>query len=170
LTESLGGTIAATSDGPGTGSTFILTLKSVDVPASAGAPPARPRNAVARSLRILLVEDHDDTAQVLSRLLRSLNHDISIAATVGDALQIFSGKPSFDLLISDIGLPDGTGMDLIRQVRQTSKVPAIALTGFGMEDDIAACRDAGFDNHLTKPLNFGKLQMMIEQMGNSPNN
>jgi CheY-like chemotaxis protein len=70
----------------------------------------------------------------------------------------------FNLLLSDIGLPDGTGYDLIRQVRQFSDMPAIALSGFGMEEDVSDCREAGFSDHLTKPVNFQRLAMMIQRI------
>ncbi|HEX3359069.1 MAG TPA: CHASE3 domain-containing protein [Tepidisphaeraceae bacterium] len=170
LIESLGGSISAQSDGPGQGSLFTVTLKSVDIPSRTTTPPTRSRPLPSHPLRILLVEDHEDTVQVLARLLRALNHQVFTAGTVTDALKHFKNEDSFDLLISDIGLPDGTGMDLMRQVRQSSKIPAVALTGFGMEDDIAACKQAGFNDHLTKPLNFVKLQTLIEQIGNSRNN
>jgi CheY-like chemotaxis protein len=81
-------------------------------------------------------------------------------------------REHFNLLLSDIGLPDGTGIDLIRQVRERSTIPAIALTGFGMDQDITRYKEAGFDAHLTKPVNFQKLEMLIKQFfsdnGTSP--
>jgi CheY-like chemotaxis protein len=69
-------------------------------------------------------------------------------------------------MVSDIGLPDGTGLDLIRQVRDKHHltVPAIALTGFGMEDDMVRCREAGFDAHLTKPINLAKLEETVQRI------
>jgi CheY-like chemotaxis protein len=116
--------------------------------------------AAGRTLRILLVEDHADTANVLQRLLASLGHQVTTAGTVGQALDLFRSQP-FDLLLSDIGLPDGTGIDLMRQARASFTGPAIALTGFGMEDDVTRCYDAGFNIHLTKPVNFQKLVAVI---------
>ena len=70
------------------------------------------------------------------------------------------------MLVSDIGLPDGTGLDLIRQVRGQHglTVPAVALTGFGMEEDLARCREAGFDAHLTKPVNLVKLEETVQRV------
>ena len=70
----------------------------------------------------------------------------------------------FDILLSDIGLPDGTGIDLIRRVRGQNNIPAIALTGFGMDDDITRCREAGFGAHITKPINFQRLEILIQEM------
>jgi CheY-like chemotaxis protein len=81
---------------------------------------------------------------------------------VAEAVKIVNER-NFNLLLSDIGLPDGTGIDLIRLIRQHSSLPAIALTGFGMDQDIARYKESGFDAHLTKPANFQKLGMIINQ-------
>ena len=67
-------------------------------------------------------------------------------------------REEFDLFLCDLGLPDGTGIDLIRKVRETRKTPAIALTGFGMQEDVERAQKAGFDAHLTKPVNLQKLE------------
>jgi CheY-like chemotaxis protein len=72
-------------------------------------------------------------------------------------------RESFDVILSDIGLPDGTGIDLIRALRRHSQIPAIALTGFGMEDDISRCVEAGFTTHLTKPVNFQRLELTLRR-------
>jgi CheY-like chemotaxis protein len=85
-----------------------------------------------------------------------------IDGRVSEALKIVSGR-HFNLILSDIGLPDGTGIDLIRQIRGNSSIPAIALTGFGMDQDIKRYKEAGFDAHLTKPINIQKLEMLINQ-------
>ena len=166
LVDVQGGTIAAQSDGAGRGARFIVTLPSVDPPkVSSSSAPERRRSDSGQSLRILLVEDHADTARAMSRLLKSLGHQVETATTVAGALDL-AVKNNFRLIISDIGLPDGTGIDFIRQVRRHSNVPAIALTGFGMEDDIARSREAGFTVHLTKPVNFQKLEMIVQQVAN----
>ena len=165
LVECQNGTIAARSDGPGKGSEFTITLATADAPviatASAPSPSARPSRD-NRRLRILLVEDHPDTADVLGRVLRSRGHEVKVCDSVAAAASaVQTGE--LDLLLSDIGLPDGTGLDLIRQIRLRHKIPAIALTGYGMDDDIARCKDAGFDGHLTKPVSFEKLDAIIGQ-------
>ena len=73
----------------------------------------------------------------------------------------------FDLIVSDIGLPDGTGLDLMRKVKSAGRiVPAIALTGYGMDEDIRRSREAGFTTHMTKPIDFTKLEAMIRQVAN----
>lgn len=164
--EAQGGSIAASSSGPGKGSTSIVSIPVVPPPAQETPSPPVTREPVGggRSLQILLVEDHDDTARVLSRLLERLGHRVRIAGSVATALA--AADQPFDLLLSDIGLPDGTGNDLIRQLRNDRhiNVPAIALTGFGMEEDIAKSREAGFTDHLTKPVNFQRLQMMVQKI------
>jgi CheY-like chemotaxis protein len=68
----------------------------------------------------------------------------------------------FDLVVSDVGLPDGTGLDFIKAFREHSDAPAVALTGFGTDEDVRRCLSAGFTSHLTKPVNFGQLETMIE--------
>lgn len=112
---------------------------------------------------MLLVEDHADTSIVISLLLKKFGHRVTTATSVAEGVSAFRGG-KFDVVLSDLGLPDGTGHDVIRQIRAESKVPAIALTGYGMEDDIRACREAGFDAHLTKPVNFAELDATIRRL------
>jgi PAS domain S-box-containing protein len=162
LMDAQGGSISADSKGPGTGSTFTVSLASVnepdrrEMPTSTTTMPEQP-------LKILLVEDHADTARVMSRLLRTAGHQVHVADTVASAITSATAN-DVEMIISDIGLPDGTGIDLIQQIRKSSKIPAIALTGFGMEEDVVKCIDAGFNDHLTKPVNLQKLEMVIRQL------
>ncbi len=176
LLEAQEGTIEAKSDGIGSGASFVMTLPCVEQPAAkydnrplASTPadaPARPENCY----RVLLVEDHQDTARALGRLLRGNGHDVQIVHSIADALEALRHK-SVEVLVSDIGLPDGTGIDLIRQVRETHRlnIPAIALTGFGMEEDVKRTRAAGFSDHLTKPVNLVKLEEAIQRVCASHN-
>jgi PAS domain S-box-containing protein len=167
-----GGTIAAASEGPGKGSTFTISMPTTSAPVMPAMPSSKPGSAPkpsgpggsARPLRILLVEDHDDTSRVMSRLLERLGHQVRTADSVASAL--VAAEEPFDLLLSDIGLPDGTGIDLIQQLRQRGKndFPAVALTGFGMEEDILKTREAGFTDHLTKPINFQRLQGVVQKI------
>jgi CheY-like chemotaxis protein len=115
-------------------------------------------------LKILLVEDEPTTMRLMARLVRGLGHEVTTAGTIGSALAVeLTGD--FDLIISDIGLPDGSGLELMRQVvARRGPVPAIALTGYGMEEDIQRSRDAGFTAHMTKPIDFVKLEAMIRQV------
>jgi CheY-like chemotaxis protein len=78
-----------------------------------------------------------------------------------------SAKDKFDVLISDLGLPDGSGIDLIRRLQSKRPVLSIALTGFGMEDDIRKGREAGFQHHLVKPIDLNKLDLLIQQSANA---
>ena len=160
LAELHGGRLEADSQGLGTGATFRLTLPGATAaPQSPAKPPATASNARPRKLRILLVEDHEDTARAMTWLLRRHGHDVRVAGSVRHALDE-AARGEIDLLISDIGLPDGTGLDVIRQLPRPG-IPAIALTGFGMENDVAASLKAGFTEHLTKPVNFQKLEAVI---------
>ena len=110
----------------------------------------RLRRAV-RPLQILLVEDHGVTAKMMRMVLTAEGHTVEMAGDVATALEL-AGQQAFDLLVSDLGLPDGSGHDLMRQLRQRGhKFPGIALSGYGQEEDIQRSHEAGFAAHLTKP-------------------
>jgi PAS domain S-box-containing protein len=162
LVELHGGTIRAASGGPEQGATFTVAFNTTASPADSAAPAASAPDA-RRGLRILLVEDHETTAKVLSRLLRNFDHDVHTAGTVRSALDAVREKP-FDLLISDLGLPDGTGFELMQEIRERYPLRGIALSGYGMEQDVRRSRDVGFSMHLTKPIDFRKLQVAIAQV------
>ena len=116
-----------------------------------------------RTLKILVVEDHGDTSRLMARLLQSYGHDVRTAEGVNTALAAAQTE-SFDLLISDIGLPDGTGLELMRQIQAIRPTKGIALSGYGSSDDVRDARDAGFAAHVTKPVDFSKLQKLIEEL------
>jgi CheY-like chemotaxis protein/anti-sigma regulatory factor (Ser/Thr protein kinase) len=156
LVDLLEGEIRGESPGVGKGSTFTVRFPTVD-PAVQSSEPARvPRNGQDKA-RLLLVEDHVDTARALARLLENRGFQIEVASSVSSGLEAVE-RSEFDLLLCDLGLPDGTGIDLIRKVRETRNTPAIALTGFGMQEDVERAQSAGFDAHLTKPVNLQKLE------------
>jgi CheY-like chemotaxis protein len=111
-------------------------------------------------LRILVVDDHRDTLRSMKLLLRRLGYEVLAAENMTDALRI-AEETQFDILLSDIGLPDGSGLELLRRIRQVRNVPAIALSGFGMDDDLERSRDAGFSDHLIKPVSVDRLQAAI---------
>jgi signal transduction histidine kinase len=157
------GALAAASDGKGRGAAFTLTLDCLPTPAEANRPPQPAGAAPRRHLRILFVEDHEDTCAVMSRLLRGFGYSVTCAGSVKAAMELIETQP-FDLLISDIGLPDGSGLDVMRRVRERQQLKGIALSGFGMEEDVRRSREAGFAQHLTKPVNFRKLEAVIEQV------
>lgn len=130
---------------------------------SAAASPSSASNNGQPACRVLLVEDHTDTATVITLLLKKFGHVVDCAGSVAEGLSKFDGG-QYDIVLSDIGLPDGSGVDFIQQLRQRSQVPAVALTGYGMEEDIRRCIDAGFNAHLTKPLNFAELNAVITRL------
>ena len=174
LIDMLGGRLSADSAGKGRGAVFTIDLSATE-PQPAGrakAPPAGGGDGPRPGLRILLVDDHEDTARAMRRLLAGLGYDVCVAHTVAAALETY-GQDHFDLLISDIGLPDGSGVDLIREIHSrpqtngsASRPPlrGIALSGFGMEEDVRRSKEAGFAAHLTKPVSFQKLQAVIRQV------
>ena len=112
---------------------------------------------------ILVVEDHDDTLRSMKMLLKRLGYEVLAAENMADALRIAEEQP-FDILLSDIGLPDGTGLELLKRIRQKRDVKALALSGFGMDEDIERSQEAGFADHLTKPVSIDRLQAAISQL------
>ena len=165
LVDAHGGDIGATSGGLNQGATFTVRLQIATDAECAAAPtsaaPLLPKNEGAR---ILLVEDHEDTRTTLRRLLSRRGHSVLVASTVEEALSIAAREP-VDLLVSDIGLPDGSGIDLIRFLREVHPgIKAIALSGFGLEDDVGQSVRAGFAEHLTKPVNLQQLEDAIARL------
>ena len=158
-----GGAITARSGGPGTGATFAVELSLCEAPPVQPPPPAdAPANAM-KTAHVLLVEDHADTARIMARLLDGKGYRLTTAGTLADALHL-SGQQAFDVLISDLGLPDGSGLELITQIHRSRRIPAIALSGFGMDEDIDKSKAAGFSEHLTKPVNFQSLLNAINRL------
>jgi two-component system CheB/CheR fusion protein len=153
MVEMHGGSIEAHSEGRGEGATFRVRLPLVAPPGQAEAlAPATPRKRAIRPLRVLLVEDHGVTAKMMCQVLTADGHDVETAGDVATALELADRHP-FDLLISDLGLPDGSGHDLIREIRSRGhKFPGIALSGYGQQEDILRSHEAGFATHLTKPV------------------
>src|SRR5258706_228198 len=166
LVDAHGGRIAAESDGTGHGTTMSVTLPTVMAPLSAIPAPVLPVEHVPPdvALKILLVEDHEDSRSAMTRLLRTLRHRIASASRMSDALTL-AGRFDFDLLISDIGLPDGSGLDLMRTLSARQRVRGIALTGYGSAADIAEALDAGFTMHLTKPVRVEELKDAVRRVG-----
>jgi CheY-like chemotaxis protein len=112
---------------------------------------------------ILVVEDHEDTLILLLRLLKSAGYTVQGATTVAEALAKFE-RARFDLLIADIALPDGSGLEIIQQARlHQPDLRGIALTGFGSDQDALCTNQAGFEMHLVKPIDAGQLKAAIRQ-------
>jgi signal transduction histidine kinase len=164
-----GGTLSAHSEGKGKGARFVLELPAtISGNADESSAPAPPPSRVANGLlRLLVVEDHYDTAQALSRLLRKSGYQVKTAGDAKSALQL-AGAEKFNLLISDLGLPDSTGYDLMRELQQKHGLRGIAMSGFGMEDDLKKSRDAGFAEHLVKPISLAQLEHAIQRVVDSP--
>jgi two-component system CheB/CheR fusion protein len=116
-----------------------------------------------RGRRILLVEDHADTALVMSRLLERMGFQITTADTL-QAARARAGEEPFDLLICDIRLPDGSGLDLMREMKSNGGMKAIALSGLEADEDAGKSAEVGFQRHLTKPIDFKTLQQVVGEM------
>ena len=170
LAQKHGGTLTAQSEGRDKGARFTLTLPLVkSQPESESSPHATVQPGdIVRALGVLLVEDNEYTSSAMAEVLEVLGHKVVVATTVADALALAQGE-SFDLLVSDIGLPDGSGLDIARawQGLQPGK-PSVAITGYGMDEDIRRCREAGFNDHLTKPVNFARLEALIHTLAQKP--
>jgi two-component system CheB/CheR fusion protein len=169
LVEAHDGRIGALSEGEGRGSTFWVDLATVEAPVREEARGDHDSGAGAAALRILLVEDHADTAKVIQKLLNLAGHRVKTAATVESAVRLLE-QNSVDLLITDIGLPDGTGHDLMRLAAARYKLRGIALSGFGAESDVNESIQAGFAEHLTKPVPMVTLRRAIERIASAPGN
>ncbi len=172
LVESHGGTISVHSDGRGKGAMFRVQLPGL----KAGAGVAELPRQVERStdkplagLRILAVDDEADSREYLQRLLAEQGADIVSVASAAEALEALAGEAGFNLLVSDIGMPGSTGYDLIEAVRKRLKVdarrlPAVALTAFSRREDSAQALDKGFQKHIAKPVQVGRLIGAIRQL------
>ncbi len=160
LLDMHGGTIAAASPGVGGGSTFTIQLGTVE-PTRSTSQARSPHHLKMSNCRVLLVEDHADTRKVMARLLESFGCKATQAASVAEALAA-AELDEFDVLLSDIGLPDGTGGQIMMQLKRKMPIKGIAVSGFGQDEDLQRSRDAGFETHLIKPVN---LQMLWETIG-----
>ncbi|HET9227961.1 MAG TPA: response regulator, partial [Thermoanaerobaculia bacterium] len=157
----------AASEGTGLGSTFTVRLpagipdRDLDDTIVSLPRVAEPRRD--RGLRLLLVEDHADTAEAMADLLRALGHEVTVARSLAEARPAAQGRElALDLMVSDLGLPDGSGLDLMSELAEHG-LRGIALSGYGMDEDIQRSRDAGFAVHLTKPVTLQALQEAILQ-------
>lgn len=116
-----------------------------------------PRRA---SPRLLVVEDHADTARAMQVMLRHFGYEVSVAADAEAALRL-AAAVRFDLVVSDIGLPGTDGYSLMRQLRDRFGLRGVALSGYGGEADAAACREAGYSFSLVKPVDLDRLDLAI---------
>jgi CheY-like chemotaxis protein len=157
--------IAGTTDlGDGKSASFLITPPT---PSPNGTFPAfSPVMGLESNLgplKVLVIEDDEDTGILITRMLNDMGHSIVKANSVASAVEVLT-KKKLDLIISDIGLPDGNGVSLIYAVRQFCDIPAIAITGYGMREDVERCLNAGFDKHLTKPVTYELLGRSIAEV------
>jgi signal transduction histidine kinase/CheY-like chemotaxis protein len=167
-----GGTIKAESRGKNRGATFIVTLDTVAAPAVVDGV-AEPKGPIAADTkrsevkqagpRVLVVDDHVDTCTGMKMMLERRGYRVTVAHTADQASEK-ARHAEFDLVISDIGLPDRSGYELMRELSTTRSLRGIALSGFGMENDVSRARASGFSEHLTKPINFDRLEEAIQAL------
>src|SRR5436309_14747292 len=162
LTQAHGGTLTAQSDGRDRGSTFILSMQTLSSTEVGTVPQKTTSETAQQGLKILLVDDHQDTCAALEKLLVRRGHLVAATHNVRSAMET-AVRNQFDLLISDIALPDGSGVDLMRQLRAISSIPGIAISGFGNNGDIERSLQAGFSEHLIKPIKLDDLEAAIER-------
>jgi CheY-like chemotaxis protein len=164
IAEAHGGELDCRSDGLGRGSQFQLRIPLMmnSAPASVAESPDEPSVlTVPARASVLLVEDHHATAQVLARLITSAGYQVQTAHSLEAAHRLLERwKP--DLLLSDLGLPDGSGYDLMNELRQ-SGVIGISVSGFGTAEDIRQSKEAGFSAHLIKPVTIEQLLHTISR-------
>jgi PAS domain S-box-containing protein len=168
LAELHGGTVDAASEGLGRGSTFTLRLPLAASPAPADALPPAPAAAgaaaVLSGVRVLLVEDHRDTAELLRTVLGSHGAGVHVAASLSEALAVL-GAGEFDVLVSDIAMPDGTGYELVQRASERARhagrapLPAVAVTAFAGSEDRERALAAGFVEYAAKPI---EPKMLVE--------
>jgi PAS domain S-box-containing protein len=165
LVDLHGGTIRACSAGKGRGATFTVSLPTVagaEVARKPQAPAARGAGA-GEAVKVLLVEDHADTRRILARLLQASGYRVETAETAAGALDL-AAAGRFDVMVSDIGLPDATGYELMRAIRERHGIPGVALSGYGMEEDVRRGREAGFVDHVVKPVNLQQLESVLARV------
>jgi PAS domain S-box-containing protein len=163
LVDQHGGTLVGMSPGRGQGACFTVGLATVAPPAAAepeGIAGTGFKAAETPALRLLLVEDNEPTLQVMTALLELAGHDVRPAPDLRTARQLAESH-AFDLVVSDLGLPDGSGFDLMRELRDRFGLQGIAVSGFGMEEDLRRSHESGFREHLVKPVDIDKLKAAI---------
>jgi two-component system CheB/CheR fusion protein len=167
LVEMHGGRVRVASDGPGKGTEFTVVLPTLD--ASAVKSPAEPRAAApepVRPLRVLIVEDHPDAAESFKVLLELRGHDVRLARDGLTALRVFE---EFDPQVAfvDLGLPGIDGFEVARRVRAdgSRRATLVALSGYGRDEDKRRAAAAGFDEHMTKPVDHGRVQELLRKEG-----
>jgi signal transduction histidine kinase len=163
IAESHHGTLTAHSAGAGQGAIFIFELPLAEQQRRSKVPPATEVRVDVNGPikpRILLVEDHIDTLRALASLLRKAGYPVETAENVRQAEPLLANA---EVLLSDIGLPDGSGCDLMLRFKERGGTHGIAITGFGQEEDIAGTKRAGFSKHMIKPVDFDSLKAALQE-------
>ncbi|HEY1252087.1 MAG TPA: MASE1 domain-containing protein [Thermoanaerobaculia bacterium] len=169
LAEAQSASLTAVSDGHGRGATFRLELEALPVPVAAVAPRQTPERGFAlERRRVLLVEDHIDTLRAARALLAELACEVVAVSSVREALSA-ARTQRFDLVLSDLGLPDGNGLELMAHLRERYGLSGIAVTGYGMEEDVRRSRSVGFVDHLVKPITLDRLESAIDRFFDEKN-
>jgi PAS domain S-box-containing protein len=166
IIEAHDGTLTCSSDGRNKGATFTLVLPIVPAPPEPGGTPAEPIAINNRPLRILLAEDNHVAARVFAQVLSGKGHEVTVASCLRRGLEAASNR--FDLVVSDLDLGDGSGLELMRHVRSLTDTPGIAIIGYATRDDVRQSLEAGFAVHLAKPVTFATLESAIHQVTARP--
>ena len=165
IVELHGGQISASSAGVNLGSMFTIDLPVVQTVQINGRGDHAPLRETVIPQHILLVEDNDATRNILARLLSRDGHNVQTAGTCAAAIEEAHHQPPdspFQILVSDLGLPDGSGLSLVREVKaELPAIKAIALSGYGTEEDVLRSMEAGFHTHLTKPITIEALRQAL---------
>ena len=165
LAEAQSATLTAMSEGLNQGATFRLKIATSALIAHDGTISLPSKAKVRWVLRILLVDDHIDTCTVMGKLLAARGHTVTVAHDMKSALERIEAG-GFDVLISDVGLPDGTGTELISKSK--NRLVGIAMSGFGTDADARRSLQAGFSQHLIKPVTMEKLDAALQTAMNGP--
>jgi PAS domain S-box-containing protein len=163
LVELHGGTIEAHSAGPGTGAEFVVRLALTSAP---GASSRDKPGAQVEARRILVVEDNRDVGQMLRDVLELLGHDVAVAESAAEALDVLHTRGA-DIVLCDLGLPDMSGYELVKIMRGDAPlrtIPVVALTGYGQPEDRKRTTEAGFNDHLIKPVNVDALNAVLRRL------
>ena len=165
LVDLHGGSICAESGGAGHGATFIIEVPGIPSPlkVEASDTPAEPERIKTRALRLLIAEDHADTARSLKIILTQEGFTVTTAGSIASALALAKTQ-TFDILVSDLGLPDGSGHELMTKIQDIQQLRGIAMSGYGMEEDVRQSLAAGFSEHLVKPVKIPRLIEAILQV------
>jgi CheY-like chemotaxis protein/anti-sigma regulatory factor (Ser/Thr protein kinase) len=166
LAEMHGGTIDASSEGPGKGSVFTLRLPCAAPPPCVASPVDAEAHASMRGQRILVVDDNRDAADSLTLMLELLGADVRVARSGHEALECFAEcRP--DAVLLDIGMPEMDGYEVARAIRQRPdgrRTMIVAVTGWGQQSDRQQSREAGFDHHLVKPADLQAIEALLASL------